>query len=110
MAQIDYLVNQAKGTTMTENNLEELGDERPLALLIQAKRQLHGVQPMTQRELAAHAGISVRQVKHYETCRALPRALDSVLRIAEALGLTVDELIPHWMKVPHDHGSRRDDV
>ncbi len=94
---------------MTENNSEEPCDERPLALLIGAKRQWHGAQPMTQRELAARAGISLRQVKHYETCRTLPRALDSILRIAQALDITVDELIPLWMNHRHVHRPRGDD-
>lgn len=77
---------------------QDTGDERPLALLIRSQRQWHGDQPLTQKELAERAGISVRQLKHYETRRDLPRAVEAMLCIAEALEVTIDELITPWLK------------
>jgi len=83
-----------------KNNQEEDPDEeeRPLALLIRAKRQWHGTLPMTQKELARRTGMTVRQLKHYETVRELPRSLKALLVIASALELRVDDLIAPWHK------------
>jgi transcriptional regulator with XRE-family HTH domain len=71
----------------------------PLALDIAGKRQFFGKKGLTQEELAALAGISVRQLAYYEGCRRLPRGLDTLLSLSAALGTTVDALISHSLRM-----------
>lgn len=49
--------------------------------------------PMTQKELAEKSGLSIRQVQYYEQCRELPQSVKSLLQIAQALDLTIDDLL-----------------
>jgi len=71
-------------------------NKKPFVFHIAGKRQWHGKRPMTQTELASRAGITTVRIRHYETCRKLPRSIITLLAIAQALDTTIDELIaPH---------------
>ena len=87
---------------MNNNQEEPRVDKRPLALLIRSKRQWHGTRPMTQAELANRAGVTVRQLKYYESCRELPAAVAALRRIAAGLDLQIEDLIPEWTRAGRD--------
>lgn len=55
--------------------------------------QVRREQGLTQRELAARAGITQVALSHLETRRAQPR-LTTARALAAALGVSVDELWP----------------
>lgn len=65
----------------------------PLALHIRSLRQWYGTTGLEQAELAQLAGISRQTLSHYESCRSLPPALESLLAVAFALEVPLERLI-----------------
>jgi len=62
---------------------------------------------LTQYELADLSGISQRMIVHYETVVKMP-PVEKVKRIAEALGISSDELL--GMPTPTKEQKKREDV
>ena len=69
--------------------------QHPLVLHLRRHRFCHGDRKLGQAELAALAGISSRQLRQYETSTRLPSAVATLLAIAVALDVTVEDLIAH---------------
>lgn len=67
----------------------------PLALHIRRLRLWHGDGGMSQRELAELAGVSVRMLRAYEDCRALPQLVVFLLAVALALKVPME-----WLFAP----------
>lgn len=67
--------------------------QHPLVLHLRRRRFLHGERQLGQAELAALAGISVRQLRTYETSTRLPRAVVSLLAVAVALGVHMEDIV-----------------
>lgn len=65
----------------------------PLAARVRSLRQLHGSAALGQAELAALAGIPVRQLRAIESLRCVPPALRIWLALAAALHCPVHELL-----------------
>src|SRR4051812_3311149 len=65
----------------------------PLVFHIRRRRQWHAEHGLSQAELAELTGLSLRHIRRYETCRALPRVLDALLTIAIALQVPLETLI-----------------
>ena len=65
----------------------------PLVLHVRALRQWHGDTELSQRELARRAGICVRALHKYETCRQMPQQLTALHALAQELtGGSLDAL------------------
>ena len=79
---------------MTANNETELDDiyRRPLKLHIRRLRQWYGKRPLTQQQLADLADVSLRQLQRYESCRELPQAISTLVRVAIALQVPFEAL------------------
>ena len=61
---------------------------------------------ITQRELASLVGLNVRTVNDIETGKTNPKA-DTLVRLADALGVMTDELLGHRLtdpKIYNDNG------
>lgn len=67
--------------------------QAPLALHIRRLRQWSGEQGLSQEELAQLAGLSLRQVRRYESNRALPQVLVALLSLGLALKVPIEELV-----------------
>lgn len=81
-----------------------------LALHVRRRRQWYRGRPLAQAELAALAGLSSRQVRAFERCRKLPAAVDTLLSIAVALEISLEELIaPHIVAAKAEAIERRRD-
>lgn len=80
-------------TTYQERSGDDTHRHPPLALHIRAKRQWYPRRELTQDELAQLADVSTRQLRRLERARQLPEAVDSILRLAMALSLSIEELI-----------------
>ena len=79
---------------MTITNEQEGVDAAPLgsrALLIQARRSLHIEGTMTQKDMARLAGITLREIRRWETAEELPRDVEVFLRIADARNNASDD-------------------
>ncbi|MBI3864172.1 MAG: helix-turn-helix transcriptional regulator [Planctomycetia bacterium] len=55
-------------------------------------KKLREIRNLTQSELGERAGIAAAAVSHFETGQRVP-SLDSLVRLADALGVSVDELL-----------------
>lgn len=75
-------------------NTNQGGDEdsRPLQLHIRRLRQWYGEHGLPQKDLAELAGLSVRQLYEYETCRDVPRPIEILTSLALALEVPIENL------------------
>jgi len=55
-------------------------------------RSLRELRRLTQAELGARAGIAAASISHFETGQRTP-SLDSVVKLADALGVSIDVLV-----------------
>src|SRR5262249_47626647 len=78
-----------RSTIMTSDDTP-LRLRRPLGTRISDERL---VRNLTQKELAARAGLSLDGLQHIETNRRPNPRIRTVWRIANALGMTVDALL-----------------
>lgn len=67
--------------------------QHPLVLHLRRRRLLHGEKKLGQAELAALAGISVRQLRLYETSSRLPRAVANLLALALIFDVHIEDLV-----------------
>ena len=65
----------------------------PLVLHIRSLRQWHGDQGISQSELAYLAGITPRLLHDYEAAPALPSAVRTLMSLAIALEIPIEQLI-----------------
>jgi transcriptional regulator with XRE-family HTH domain len=73
---------------------QELDDKKDLPKLIAIRlRKLREERNLSQEEMGEAAGISREGYRNIETGRSVPR-INTLMRIALALGLTVEDLIP----------------
>lgn len=81
----------------------------PLAFHIRRLRQWYGSEGLTQKELAAIAGVHLRTVEFYERTTKLPAAVNSFLAIMIALRQTSEIVVaPHLLDSLHrDIEARR---
>jgi transcriptional regulator with XRE-family HTH domain len=74
----------------------DLHEDGRLALHVRRNRTWYRDAPLEQAELALLAGISGRQVRSYECAKRLPAAIDTLLAMAIALEVKIEDLIaPH---------------
>lgn len=74
-------------------NVPNADNEEALALHIRRLRQWDGDKQLSQGALAELAGITSRHLRRYESATALLPPVVTLLRIAMALNVTVEELI-----------------
>lgn len=67
--------------------------KRPIVFHLRRYRFWHGEQRLRQAELAALAGVSTRQLRDYEQATRLPKCIASLLGLALALNVHVEDLI-----------------
>lgn len=67
--------------------------QHPLVLHLRKRRFSYGDNKLGQAELAVLAGIAPRQLRKYEACTRLPRAVANLLAIAVALDVHLDDLV-----------------
>jgi DNA-binding XRE family transcriptional regulator len=67
--------------------------EGPLAFHVRRYRQWHGETGISQTELARVAGVSRRFLVEIESARHLQLSLEAMLRVAQALGHPIEELV-----------------
>lgn len=65
----------------------------PLSLHIRRLRQWYGDQGLSQEALAHLSGVSLRSVRRYESCRALPPVLEALLSLTLVLKVPLETLI-----------------
>jgi transcriptional regulator with XRE-family HTH domain len=67
--------------------------ERPLALLVTARREWFGDYGITQTELAKLTGVSLATIRRLESTRALPASIEGLLALAIAFGCQIESLV-----------------
>lgn len=77
----------------TDSSHRSSRERRLLALHVRSRRQWHGRQAMSQRELAHRAGLSEAVIYRVERTYRLGHPVEVILRIALALGCSVEDLI-----------------
>lgn len=76
-----------------------------LLALAHAIRRLRRARELSQEALAAMAGVNPKHLSEIERANKDPRAT-TVIRLAEALGLTPAELYAHTEETPSEDGGK----
>jgi transcriptional regulator with XRE-family HTH domain len=70
--------------------------------MLRTKRRESGI---SQRQLAESVGVDFSYISKLENSRLAPPAADTIVRIAQAIGCTQEDLLAAAKKVPRDVGK-----